>query len=79
MARLARAGRGFRSAKVADDLGSIDDRYGDDRAVWMIALDGATLFDLPWSAFRVALLAALDRGMTLTEAEVWAYGQFDAN
>lgn len=52
--RLARAGRGFRRALTCDDLGVIDDAYGDDVTVWHIALDGAHAA-ASWSTFRAAI------------------------
>ena len=76
LTRISRAGRGFRRAKQVDDLEVIDRRYGDDRQVWHIALDGATLYDTTWKEFRAVLVAALEDGTSLEVAERIAYDRF---
>lgn len=57
-ARLARAGRGYRLAVYCDDLNQVDARYGDDDAVWHIALDGAHN-RVDWPEYRQTFLGHL--------------------
>lgn len=58
-----------------DDLGKVDDRHNSgqyDDVQWHVALDGATLYGFD-AEFKGHLVDALERGLTESEAEKFAY------